>query len=187
MQLKMSKNSLFAYLLRSPWWISFGIAFLIASVARYFFAEKHGIYVISVAFPFLLIGMIAAWRQFRTPSAARIDKTLAAISAISWRDFSAQLQLAFEKDGYAVTRTTGVADFRLVKAGRTALVLGKRWKAANHGLEPLRELEAARDAQEVNDAIYVAAGNMTENAQRFARGHGITLLQGAELTRLLRL
>ena len=26
MQLKMSENSLFAVLLRSPWWISFGIA-----------------------------------------------------------------------------------------------------------------------------------------------------------------
>jgi restriction system protein len=34
MKLKMSKNSLFAILLRSPWWMSFGLVAAIALAAR---------------------------------------------------------------------------------------------------------------------------------------------------------
>jgi len=94
---------------------------------------------------------------------------------------------AFERDGYIVTPTQGAADFMLVKAGRTSLLSCKRWKAASQGLEPLRELDGARRAQELHEAIYVVAGNITDNARRFAADHRVTLMQGPELTRLLRL
>ena len=83
--------------------------------------------------------------------------------------------------------SNGVADFTVVKAGRTSLISCKRWKAASHGLEPLRELDAARRAQEANEAIYIAAGTVTDNARRFAAANRISLLEGPELTRLLRL
>ena len=186
-RLKMSENSLFAILLRSPWWMSFALALALALLARLVLPASYAAYAPFTAFPFLVIAAMAGWRQLRAPSATRVAATLDAVSAMSWREFSQLLQAAFERDGYAVTAVTGAADFALVKAGRTSLMSCKRWKAASHGLEPLRELEAARKAKDAHEAIYVAAGNMTENARRFAVDHAMGLMQGPELTRLLRL
>lgn len=112
---------------------------------------------------------------------------IGAVGAMSWRDFSALIEQAYQRDGYAVTRSNGAADFTLVKGNRTVLLCAKRWKAASHGLEPLRELDAARRAQEANEAIYVGAGTVTDNARRFAAANRIRLIEGPELTRLLRL
>jgi len=184
---KMSQNSLFAYLLRSPAWISFAVAVVLALLGRFVLPDYMTFYAISFAIPFVIIGTLVLWKQRGTPSAARVSSTVDAVAAMSWRDFSQLMRQAFERDGYAVSPCTGAADFRLIKGGRSALVSCKRWKAASHGVEPLRDLDAARDAQEANDALYVAAGDVTENAQRFAEKHRIKLIQGPELTRMLRL
>ena len=183
----MSENSLFAYLLRSSWWVSFVAAMAISLAARFLLPEEYALYALSFAFPFVVTGAIAAWRQWRVPGAGRVAATVETVGAMSWREFSALMAQAFQNDGAQVTRSQGAADFTLVKAGRTTLVSCKRWKAASHGLEPLRELEAAREAAGAHAAIYVATGNLTDNARRFAAVHRIALLQGQELTRLLRL
>ena len=183
----MSENSLFAYLLRSPWWVSLAVALALALAARFVLPDEYVFYALSFAIPFVITAAMAAWKQWDIPSQARVDSTLEAVAAMSWRDFSALMEQAFQREGNLVTRSSGAVDFKLVKAGRTVLVNCKRWKAASHGLEPLRELDAARRAQEANEAIYVAAGNVTDNAVRFATEHRIKLMQGPELTRLLRL
>lgn len=183
----MSENSLFAYLLRSPWWISLALATALILLARYALPDKYVIYGLSCAIPFVVIAGMAAWKQRDVPSAARVESTLEAVSAMSWRDFSALIEQAYQRDGVTVTRRNGAADFTLVKGNRTMLLCAKRWKAASHGLEPLRELDAERRAQEANEAIYIAAGQVTDNAARFAAKNRITLMQGPELARLLRL
>jgi restriction system protein len=187
MRFKMSENSLFAYLLRSPSWISFSIAIVLGLVARFILPDLYAPYAWSFTLPFVVTGVMVAWKQRHAPSAARVTATLEAIAAMSWRDFSALMVQALERDGYVVTRTEGAADFVLVKGGRTSLLSCKRWKAASHGIEPLRELDAARRAQELHAAIYVVTGNITDNAQRFAADHRVTLMQAPELTQLLRL
>lgn len=186
MRLKMAKNSVFAYLLRSPWWLSVAVAFLLASAAQYFLGEHFGPVVMSIALPFLVIGVVAGWRQLRMPSDARIEATLAAIAAMSWPDFSTRLKQALERDGFVVSQAQGAADFVLEKNGRRSLLSAKRWKAANHGLEPLQALETARKAQGVNEAIYVATGRLSDKALHYASAYGIVVFGGSELARLLR-
>ncbi|MBS1228201.1 MAG: restriction endonuclease [Proteobacteria bacterium] len=183
----MSENSLFAYLLRSPWWISVAVALVLVLAARFVVPDEYVKYALSFAVPFMITAVMAAWKQRDVPSEARVESTLEAVSAMSWRDFSALLEQAYQRDGHTVTRRDGAADFTLVKGNRTMLLCAKRWKAANHGLEPLRELDAERRAQEANEAIYVAAGTVTDNARRFAAANRIRLMEGSELTRLLRL
>ena len=183
----MSENSLFAYLLRSPWWISVAVALTLVLLARFVLPDEYVFYALSFAVPFVITAVMAAWKQRHVPSEARVESTLEAVSAMSWRDFSALIEQAYQRDGYAVTRRDGAADFTLVKGNRTVLLCGKRWKAANHGLEPLRELDAVRRSQEANEAIYIAAGAVTDNARRFAAEHRIRLIEGPELTQLLRL
>ena len=185
-RLKMSKNSLFAHLLRSHWWVSIAIALLIAVASRIIDSEKYSGYILSFSFPFVVIGLMAAWKQRHTPSASRVESTVENLATMNWRDFSAVMEDAYRRDGFSVTRSAGAADFKLIKAGRVYLVCCKRWKAATHGLEPLRELEAARKAQDVHEAVYVALGEMSDNARRFAQENRITLTQGPELARLLR-
>jgi restriction system protein len=186
MKLKMAKDSLFAILLRSPWWISFLVAAAVAAAARLLLPEQYALAGALSCIPFVVTGSIAAWRQLRSPSKARIAATLEAVGAMSWRDFSQALEDAFRRDGYTVTRLAGKStDFELVKDGRTTLVSCKRWKAASTGIEPLRELHEAREAREAHEGIYVAAGSVTDNAVKFATGNRIRIVQGPELARLL--
>ena len=143
-------------------------------------------YAVFVALPFIVIGCVAGWQQLRAPSAGRIAATLQALRLLSWDEFSAALEEAFRRDGYSVNRLRiAGADLELTKAGRVSLVGGKRWKVARAGVEPLRELDAARHAREAHDCIYVAAGEITENARAFATQKNIRLLHGADLAKFL--
>jgi restriction system protein len=180
----MHENSLFAVLLRSPWWISIAIALGLAAAARLVLPD---LYAIFVGLPFLVIGTYAGWKQLRAPSAAKVANALEAARAMAWTDFSRAIEDAFRRDGYKVSRLSGKdADFEMTKAGRVSLVSCKRWKAARTGIEPLRELDAARRAREAHEAIYVAAGEISDNARAFAAAKNIRLAHGAELARLLR-
>ncbi len=186
MKFRMHEKSLFAVLLRSPWWISFAIAGGIVALAKFILPAIPLAYAVFAGLPFLVIGAIAAWRQLRAPSAARVAGTLEAVRAMSWGDFSGAIEDAFRKDGYSVSRLDRAdADFEMTKAGRTALVACKRWKVARTGVEPLRELHAAKDAREANDCIYVATGEITDGARRFAAEKRIRLVDGLELAKLL--
>jgi restriction system protein len=183
MKLRMHENSLFAVLLRSPWWISIAIAAGLTVAARLVVPD---IYAVFVGLPFLVIGVIAGWKQLRAPSARRVAGTLEAVRAMPWGDFSSALEDAFRRDGYKVSRLTGAeADFEMTKSGRVSLVSCKRWKVARTGIEPLRELYAAKRTREAHECIYVAAGELTDNARKFAVENNIRIAQGAELARLL--
>ena len=187
LKLKVSENSLFSILLRSSWWISLAVALGVLLLARLLAPEAYFVPAASLALPFIVIGAIAAWKQLRLPGAARVTATAEAVNAMSWREFSALMEQAFQREGYTVTRLDGAADFKLVKMGKTTLVCCKRWKAASHGLEPLRELDRRREAEEAHDALYVALAGVTDNARAFAGKHRIRLVEGQELAGLLRL
>lgn len=183
MKFQMARNSLFAILLRSPWWISIVIAAGIFAVARLALPE---IYAFFVPLPFMVIGGYAAWRQLRAPSAARVADTLEALRAMSWDEFSSAIENAFRRDGYTVSRLGGAqADFELSKAGRVSLVGCKRWKVMRTGIEPLRELDAAGRARDAHECVYVTAGEITDNARAFAAEKNIRLVHDAELAKLL--
>ena len=149
--------------------------------------EAYALYAIFASLPFIVIGCVALWRQLRSPSAERIAATLESLRALSWDEFSAALEGAFRRDGYVVIRLDGTAgvDLELTKAGRVSLVGCKRWKVARTGIEPLRELDAARQARDAHECIYVAAGEITDNARAFAAEKSIRLVHDAELAKLL--
>jgi restriction system protein len=183
MKLTMHENSLFALLLRSRWWISFVVGSGLFAVVRLFIPDT---YAVMVPIPFLVIGCIAAWRQLRTPSPARVAERLDALRSMSWREFSAALEAAYQREGYAVRRLAGpAADFELTREGVRSLVSAKRWKVARAGIEPLRELAAASGSDAVVARLFIVAGEITEQARAFATGNGIRIVEGAELAVLL--
>jgi len=185
--LKMHDNSLFAVLLRAPWWVSFAAAAAVGVPSRFMlerFAMPEG-YAIFVALPFVVIGCAAGLRQLRAPSAGRIAGELDRLRALAWEDFADKLAAAYARDGYAAKRIAGAADFELERSGRLTLVACKRWRATRTGVEPLRELEALRRKREAHDAVYIAAGEITDTARSFAAQSGIRLVEGVQLAALI--
>ena len=180
MKLKMAENSLFAILLRSPWWASVIAALAVFGVVRLFMHEGFALFAAS---PFIVIAAVAGWKRLRTPGGARLEAALARLRAMTWEEFAAALEAGFRRDGYVVKRLEGgAADFELEKAGRMSLVAAKRWKAAQTGIEPLRDLHAAGTA---HDCVYVSVGELTQNAGAFAAEKKIRLVARVELVSLI--
>jgi restriction system protein len=181
---ELHHNSLFAVLLRSSWWISGLLAVGIFGATRLFLPAEFAVFA---AAPFIVITLYVAWKQLRAPSAKRIAATLERVRAMSWDELSAAIEEAFRRDGYTVTRLRSErpagADFELVQGSRSTLLACKRWKATRTGIEPLRELEAARHAREAAECIYVAAGEVTAQARAFAEEHKIRVMEGVELAK----
>lgn len=184
MQLRMHQNSLFAILLRKAWWISALAAMAIFGLLRFLLPWEFALFA---AAPFIGISGWVAWKQLRAPSAGRIAKTLDRLRTQSWDDFSRTVEEAYRREGYAVSRLGDArADFELVQGPYSTLVACKRWKAMRTGIEPLRELQAAREAREAHFCIYVATGEITDQARAFAAEKKINLVQGGELATLVR-
>ena len=177
------KRSLFFALSRAPWWLSLLIAAALFMLVRQFMPDYAAL---ASTLPFLGIAGYAGWRQSRVLSPKRAAEALADLRALSWQEFAAMMEAAFRREGYAVVSLSrGVADFQLSKGGRVALASCRRWKVAQTGIEPLRELSLAKEKAEAQECIYVAAGDVSQNARQFAAENNIRLLCDAELAQFL--
>ena len=181
--MKLPENSLFAILLRARWWVSLLVALGAFAVVRLFLNEGYAVFT---ALPFIVIAVMALWKQLRVPSGARLDAAIDALRAMTWEEFARALEQGYRRQGYVVKRVEGAADFELEKAGRLSLVAAKRWKASSTGLEPLKELVAAGEAREAVECVYVLAGEMTQNALGFAKKSKISWVRGADLVKLVK-
>jgi restriction system protein len=185
--LKISDKSLFARLLRAPWWVSFAVALFVGVAAFALFPKDLKPAGALSSIPFIVIGLIAAWKQRNTLSPKQIEATLQKLAALSAREFTDMLAAAYEREGYTVTRFTKPgADLVIEKNGYTTLVNCKRWKAANHGVEALRELLTAMEKADTGRGIYTALNSVSEAASAFAAKNGIRIASGSELVELTR-
>ena len=181
--MKVNENSLFAILLRSPWWVSSVIAVAVIAALRFLMPTM---YAVAAALPFIGIALYVAYRQLREPSGKRVARTLERLRALPWDEFAGEMAKAYAREGYEVQRLAHAkADFALLRGGRTTLIACKRWKATRTGVEPLRELDAVRRAEEASECVYVAAGEVTEQARAFAEQRNIRLVGGVELAKKL--
>ena len=183
----MSDKSLFAVLLRSPWWISVALAVVVGAACFKLFPDRFAVVGAMSGLPFAVIAGIALWKQRGVPNPARVEAMLQKLSALSARDFASALAAAYASEGYVVTKVTASgADLSISKGGRTALVNSKRWKAATHGIEPVRELGAAMQALDANQGIYIATNPLSDSARQFASKNSIRVMQGTDLALLMK-
>ena len=117
MKWKMAENSLFAVLLRSPWWISGAVALGVGGLAfallptDYRFAALSGRCRSPASRVWRLI------KEIGTPSASRVSETLERVRAMAWPAFADALEAAWHRDGYTVKRTAGRGRLRARQGG----------------------------------------------------------------------
>ncbi len=179
----MANESLFSILSRSPWWLSVMIAAALFAGVRLVLPDIAAFFA---ALPFLAIAGYSGWRQLRAPGPTNVADMLARVRAMPWENFSAVIREAFRSDGYSVTELAGgAADFELRKNGRVCVVSCRRWKVAQTGVGPLRELFDAMRLRDAHECIYVAAGEFTAHARAFAAEKAIRLLSDTALAGLI--
>lgn len=187
MKFKMAENSLFAVLLRSPWWISMLITAVFVGATQALLPGEYRNVGSLGALPFFVIGCIAFWRQLRAPSAGERQALLDRVAGMAWPEFERALRAGFTREGWQVRPAGGGADLLLERIGeRAKLVSARRWKAARHGEEALQALDKAMGAHDGASGVYIALGELTPQASRLAKARGIEVLQADALVRLLR-
>lgn len=186
MKFKMSEKSLFATLLRAPWWVSFLVMFGVALVAGALLPDAYKTAGMLGGFPFFVIGVIAAWRQRNAISASRIQELVEQARGLGWRDFSVLVEQALRQQGFVVTRLNdGPADFQIEKNGRITLVSAKRWKAATVGAEHLRELLAVRESRDAFSCTCMSLGVFSQAAIDLSNDSPMQLLGPANIAQLM--
>jgi restriction system protein len=186
MKLKMAKNSIFAILLRQPWWVSLAVVAVFVVLATALLPTPYVPFGVMGAFPFLVIAVMAAWRQRGQLPPARVAQLLDEAAQLNWRDFSARLTQGLSRQGYTVQVLEGAgADLLLTRAAQTTVVSCKRWKAASHGVDVVRALLVAQASHSAQHALYISLGPVSDAARRQAETDGVQLVNGAALAPLL--
>ena len=186
MKWKMSDRSLFAILLRSPWWVSFVLVAGISLASSALLPTEYKLVGALCSLPFAVIGAMAAWRQRNLLSPDQADALQSAMAGMHWREFSPLLSQAFVHQGYTVTPLSqGMADFKLTRQGQTTLVCAKRWKAAAWGMDNLQALLDEREAHDASHLMCVSLQAMPTPLKSFATQQQVTWMAGQSLWALI--
>lgn len=188
MKYKMAPNSLFAILLRSPWWISVAIALVLMLVATALLPADLRVVGAMGGLPFLVLGFVALKRQWHAPSARQVEALSQQAATMAWPAWRDALERAWQRDGFTVERLgEGAADLRITRGGRSVLVCARRWKAARVGAEALQALRTAADAREDGSSCaFITLGELSPQARRVAESARVEVLQAPALAQLLR-
>jgi restriction system protein len=110
---------------------------------------------------------------------------------MSWREFEVLVGEGFRLQGYQVVENfepgpdDGI-DLMLRKDGEKYLVQCKQWRAFKVGVPVVRELYGTMAAKGAAGGFVVTSGRFTPEAEAFASGRNLRLLDGPQLHRLLK-
>jgi restriction system protein len=140
----------------------------------------------------LLLVISAAVNVFRSRNKERLLEKASskeAINSMSWRDFEVLVREYFEREGYKTIDTgagpDGGVDVRLSKDGKRYLVQCKRWRSVRVSVKVVRELYGVMAAESADGIFIVTSGVYTKDAESFAKGKPIELIDGAGLYRMI--
>jgi restriction system protein len=131
-----------------------------------------------------------AKRQSLMDSATRSDAA-GGLDGMSWREFEMLVAEGFRLQGYTVAENhepgpdDGI-DLVLRQGGEQYLVQCKQWRAFKVGVPVVRELYGVMAAKGAAGGFVVTSGRFTAEAEEFARGRNVRLVDGPKLHQLLR-
>jgi len=182
MLFKMREGSLFSVLLRSPWWYSVLIAVFLLSVSILVTGGRFLIFGIALALPFLVLACLSGYKQFQRPGQKRILEVVEEARGMPVKKLASKIASHYEKQNFDIEPFKGnAADLDIERGRYKFLLCCKRFKAANTGIEPLKQLVEAGKKIEATGYLYVALGTVTDNARTYARENDIELIQAESL------
>jgi restriction system protein len=119
------------------------------------------------------------------------SSSASALNNMSWQEFELLVGEGFRQQGYQVTESGGGGadggiDLVMRKGGDKFLVQCKQWKAFTVGVTVVRELYGVMTANGAAGGFVVSSGRFTADANAFASGRNITLMDGAALFKLIK-
>jgi restriction system protein len=113
-----------------------------------------------------------------------------AVHGMTWREFEMLVGEAFRQQGYAVAETgaagpDGGVDLVLRKGAERYLVQCKQWRALKVGVSVVREHYGVMAAQGAVGGFVVTSGRFTREAESFAAGRNIQLIDGPRLQTMI--
>jgi restriction system protein len=117
-------------------------------------------------------------------------KSAGALNSMSWSEFEMLVGEAFRLQGYQVTEQGGAGadggvDLVLRRGSETFLVQCKQWKAFKVGVDVVRELYGVMAASGAAGGFVITSGSFTADAQDFANGRNVKLVDGPKLFGLI--
>lgn len=191
-------------LLKAPWWVSVVLA-LVAFIGLRWVAPAiigdsgnraaigRGVSQFA-PWPALILLILAAGSFIlsrRKRELVDSQTGLESLRNVSWKHFEWMVGEAYRRMGYAVDDSLGSGadggiDLTLRKTGETTIVQCKQWKVISVGAPVVRELYGLLAHHGAARAIIVTSGRFTKEAQAFAAGKPIDLVDGPALLRLVR-
>lgn len=190
-------------LVEFPWWVSVcfsafayvGLAWILPFIASDNRVASSLVSMVStwapyVAFIFLAPAPISALNSWRKRQLLEKQKGIETIRSLSWKEFEELVAEAYRRKGFFVIENPGAGadggiDVRLKKNGHLHLVQCKQWRSQKVGVKVVRELYGVMVAEHAASAIVITTGMYTQEAQNFASGKPLDLVDGAQLEVLI--
>ena len=144
--------------------------------------------------PLLLVGgavasLIASARRGTLFRGVVAGKSRLNINELNWTQFEHLIHQYFQEQGYNVSSTStgadGGVDLRLSKDGLKTIVQCKHWKSSKVGVQVVREQFGIMTAEGAGESIVVTSGRFTREAETWASGKPIRLVDGEQLSGML--
>ncbi len=116
---------------------------------------------------------------------------LESIASTGWRDFERLVGEAYRRQGYQVEETglggsDGGIDLVLSRDGRRILVQCKQWRRGKLPVNVVREMYGLLAHHGADEVRIAALGGFTRDAEQFAQGKPIQLIEGPRLLQMIR-
>jgi restriction system protein len=150
-----------------------------------------GQYVLPFAFGMgALVSAINGWKQKRLYNNVAAGPAHEGIERLNWSEFERLMSEFYRRKGFQVTREggngpDGGVDLVLKKGGEIYLVQCKHWKAYKVGVQQVREFYGVMASRGVAGGYFVTSGVYTKEANRFAAGLNLELVDGQKLQEMI--
>ncbi len=151
----------------------------------------YGQYILPLLF--LIGALISFLKQRKRKNLVRIvgsGKTDDPLHDINWKDFELLVGEVFRMRGFTVLENDsggadGGIDLVLKKEGEIFLVQCKQWRAYKVSVTVVRELLGVMVTKGAAGGFVVTSGIFTSEAESFAKGQNIELIDGSMLTTMI--
>ena len=187
-------------LFHAPWWVSVvvaaGVYIGVGKVLPLFvggvIVETLSGLAVPLAAIFLVPAAVSAFRARQGRRLLAVNRSKESIRRLGWDEFEELIEAHYRRQGFGVRRELGRGpdggvDVRLrTPDGETYLVQCKQWHARKVGVKIVRELYGIVAKEDAAGGIVVTAGSFTREAEDFARGVEIELIDGDRLQGIMR-